>query len=278
MDLAYGKTDHTLTLSPRKRLLEKADALKVLPTLNAIIDEVLRVLGDENSSFSSLFGIVRYDQAISSKVISIANSAYFSRGTRIVNLERAMAAIGFDEIRRIVMCLVFLKEMLHQWELSQADLTALWTHTLSVACAAKILAARTMTEDREKVFTVSILHDIGKVPFFMYGDRYRKLAEEAREKRRDIASLEREAFGIDHQEIGLFMSEKWRFPEEFSEVIKTHHGRPENPAALVDLVAKADRFIDNSPADLGPEGFILEEEAGRISAETKRVGELLGVA
>jgi len=135
-----------------------------------------------------------------------------------------------------------------------------------------------LTEDREKVFTVSILHDIGKVPLLMYGDRYRELAEEARDKGRDIASLEREAFGIDHQEIGHFMSVKWRFPEEFSEVIKTHHGRLENPTALVDLVMKADRFIDNSPADLGPEAFILREEAGRIEAETKRIGELLGVA
>ncbi|MGD0485565.1 MAG: HDOD domain-containing protein [Syntrophorhabdales bacterium] len=279
MNLTDGKTGHVQTLSPREDLLEKAEALKVLPTLNAIIDEVFRVLADDNSSFSRLFGIVKYDQAISSKVISIANSAYFGRGTRIVNLEKAMAAIGFDEIKRIVMCVVvFLKEMLHQWKLSQADLTAHWIHTLSVACAAKILAGKTLTEDREKVFTVSILHDIGKVPLLMYGDRYRELAEEARDKGRDIASLEREAFGIDHQEIGHFMSVKWRFPEEFSEVIKTHHGRLENPTALVDLVMKADRFIDNSPADLGPEAFILREEAGRIEAETKRIGELLGVA
>ncbi|MGD0230708.1 MAG: HDOD domain-containing protein [Syntrophorhabdales bacterium] len=78
------------TLSPSEELLEKVERLKVLPTLNAIIDEVFQILADDNSSFNGLFNIVRYDQAISSKVISIANSAYFSRGTRIVNLERAM--------------------------------------------------------------------------------------------------------------------------------------------------------------------------------------------
>ena len=91
-----------------------------------------------------------------------------------------MVAIGFDEIKRIVMCLVFLKEMLHQQNFSQTDLLTLWTHTLSVACAAKVLAAKMMSEDREKVFTVSILHDIGKVPFFMEGDLYKKLMDEAK--------------------------------------------------------------------------------------------------
>ncbi len=277
MDLTDEKNGHMQTLSSRRDLLEKAETLKVLPTLNAIIDEVLRVLADENASFNALFGVVRYDHAISAKIISIANSAYFGRGMRIVSLERAMAAIGFDEISRIVMCLVFLKEMLHQWKLSQADLTTLWTHTLSVACAAKILATRTLTEDEAKVFTVSILHDIGKVPLLMYGGRYRKLTEEARDTGKDIASLEREVFGIDHQEIGYFMSVKWRFPEEFSEVIRTHHGGPENPTDLVDIVTKADRFIDNTPADLGPQGFILSKEADRIEAEIKRVTELLGV-
>ncbi len=278
MNLTYGKTGHMQTLSPREDLLEKAETLKVLPTLNAIIDKALGVLSDENASFSRILGIVKYDQAISSKVISMANSAYFSRGTRIVNLERAMTAIGFDEIRRIVMCLVFLKEMLHHWKLSQTDIEALWTHTVSVAYAAKILAARTMTEDPEKVFTVSMLHDIGKVPLFMYGDRYRYLTEEARDMRRDIVSLEKKAFGIDHQEIGYFMSVKWRFPEEFSEVIRTHHEGPERPTALVDLVTKADSFIDNRPADLCPEGFILLEEADGIKAEMERVTQLLGVA
>ncbi len=265
-------------VSLREDVLAKAEALKVLPTLNTVIDEVLRVLADENSSFNRLFNVVRYDQAISSKVISIANSAYFGRGSEITNLERAMVAIGFDEIRRIVMCLVFLKEMLHQWKLSQADLALLWTHTLSVACTAKVLAAKTMAEDREKVFTVSILHDIGKVPFFMHDDRYGKLIEEAGRTGTDICSLEVETFGIDHQEVGRFMAVKWRFPQEFSNVIGKHHGRAETGESLVDLVAKADRFVDNPAADLGPEGIVLRGEADLIKTERDRIGELMGVA
>ena len=179
------------TESLRDELLEKAESIKVLPTLNVVITEVLRVMNDRNSSFNQLFTVVRYDQAISSKIISIANSAYYSRGWGITNLERAMVAIGFEEIKDILMCLVFLKEILNGWKLSQADLAALWTHTISVACAAKILAGRTVTADPEKAFTVSILHDMGKVIFATYGEPYRRVAQEARETGRDICALER---------------------------------------------------------------------------------------
>jgi putative nucleotidyltransferase with HDIG domain len=261
--------------SHRDELLERADGLKVLPTLNTVIDEVLRVLSREDSSFGQLLDVIRYDQAISSKIISIANSAYFSRGAQILNLQRAMVAVGFDEIRKIVMCLVFLKEILDQWKLSQQDLAVLWSHTLSVAFAAKILARKTMVEDPEKAFTVSILHDIGKVTFYMYGDQYRRLGDAARTSGRDICDLERETFGIDHQEVGYLMSIKWRFPEEFSDVIRMHH-TPEKGHLLTELIAKADRFTDNPAADLGPEGAILRGEAATIEAETKRINDLLG--
>ncbi|MGA3175404.1 MAG: HDOD domain-containing protein [Syntrophorhabdales bacterium] len=269
---------HKETVTPREALLARADKLKVLPTLAPIIDKVLSVAADDNASFRDLSDVLKYDQAISSKIISIANSAYFSRGSQTVSLERAMAAIGLDEVRRIVMCLVFLKEMLGQCELSQGDLASLWRHTLSVACAARTLAEKTLAEDSEKVFTAAILHDVGKVPFLLHGDAYRTVQEEARRTGRDVCSLEREAFGIDHAELGRLVSTKWRFPEEFSAVILGHHGGHGTAGTLVDIVMKADRFTENPQSDIGPEGIILRRESERIKAETKRIAELLGVA
>ena len=136
----------------------------------------------------------------------------------------------------------------------------LWTHSLSVGYAAKALSARTMVEEPEKVFTVSILHDLGKVLFYVYGDQYRTIQKEADETGRDLCMLERETFGIDHQEVGYYISVKWRFPEEFSAVIRKHHGTPDGENPLLDLVRIADRFVTNPRADLGPEGIILSRE------------------
>src|SRR5512135_611695 len=98
------------TITLREELLARAEAAKVLPTPNTVISELFRVMNDPNSSFKQLFDVVRYDQAICSKIISIANSAYYSRGSSIMNLERAMIVVGFDEIKNILTCLAFLKE------------------------------------------------------------------------------------------------------------------------------------------------------------------------
>jgi putative nucleotidyltransferase with HDIG domain len=266
------------TAAIRDELLARAETGKVLPTLNSVISELLRIMNDRNSSFNQIFNIVKYDQAISSKIISIANSAYYARGCKILNLERAMIVIGLEEIQNIVVCLAFLKEMLQRWKLSQRDLATLWKHSLGVAYAARVLSTKTLAEDPEKAFTVSILHDIGKIIFSTYGDEYQRLVLLARKTGRDLCTLEQETFGIDHQEVGYFMAVKWRFPEEFCAVIRGHHGKPDGEDRLLDIVRVADAFIDNPAADLGAEGIILQGENDRILNETARISELLGVA
>lgn len=265
------------TLSLRNEVLTKAETVKVLPTLNSIVAELFRVMDDQHSSFHQVFNIVKYDQAITSKIISIANSAYYNRGARVGNLERAMIIIGFEQIKTIVMCLACLKEIINQWKLSQQDLAQLWLHSFEVAYAARILGSKTMADEPEKAFTVSILHDIGKVVFYTFGEQYRQMLEEARKGSVGIHTLEKEVFGIDHQEVGYLISVKWRFPEEFSTVIREHHGRRGGKDALLDLVRVADAFIDSPDADLGAEGIILQGERERIAQEARRVSELLGV-
>ena len=104
------------------------------------------------------------------------------------------------------------------------------------------------------------------------------IEKESRESGRDLCTLERETFGIDHQEVGYYISVKWRFPEEFSLVIRKHHGAPEGQNPLLDVVRVADTFVTNPRIDLGAEGIILSEEIGWISDETKRISELLGVS
>ena len=261
----------------REELLTRAETVKVLPTLNTIVNELFRVMNDINSSFKQLYDVIRYDQAIGSKIISIANSAYYSRGSDVVNLERAMIVIGFEEIKNIIMCLTFLKEILNRWKLSQKDLASLWTHSLTVAYAARILSAKTMAEEPEKVFTISVLHDLGKVLFYAYGDEYRGIENRAKQSGTDLCFLEREFFGTDHQEVGYYLSVKWRFPEEFTDVIRKHHEGTEGGIPLVDIVKVADKFVSDPQADLGPEGIILSREKEFIQSETRRISELLGV-
>ncbi len=131
----------------REKLISRATDLKVIPSLNDIVEKVFSVLGNNNSSFNDLRNVVQYDQAISSKIISIANSAYYSRGVEILELQRAMLTIGFEELRGTVTCLMFVENILKKLKLEERDLFTLWKHAIQVACGAKTLSERMLVED-----------------------------------------------------------------------------------------------------------------------------------
>jgi putative nucleotidyltransferase with HDIG domain len=262
----------------REELLGKATGLKVIPTLNNIIDRVFSVLWDKNSAFRDLADVIKYDQAITSKVISIANSAYYSRGIEIFSLQRAMLNIGFEEVKSIVMGLLFAENTLKKiWKLKEEDLLALWKHSVHVASAARLLSEKTVTEDPQKVYTISLLHDIGKIIFYIGAPNYGTVVREAQARGKELDIVEREIFGIDHQEIGYVISVKWRFPEEFSYVIRNHHGDTGDArfGSLLKLVRTANRFAISSNADLGPEGYILLREQDTITKEMEKIMDFL---
>jgi putative nucleotidyltransferase with HDIG domain len=189
-----------------------------------------------------------------------------------------MVMVGFKEIERIIMCLVFMKQIMSPWKLAQDDMAAIWEHSLTVAHAAKTLDSKMGGEESEKAFAISIVHDIGKVILYAYDDRYRAVAEEASLGTRDICDLERSEYGIDHQEIGHHMSVKWNFPKEFSEAVLTHHSPPDGRVPVIDTVREADAFACGQESNLPErERTVLQLAREAIEAETERIKLLVGV-
>ncbi|MCX5811572.1 MAG: HDOD domain-containing protein [Proteobacteria bacterium] len=264
----------------RGNLLSRAADLKVIPTLSTIIDKVFAVLSNKNSSFSDLSDVIKYDQAISSKVISIANSAYYSRGIEIYSLQRAMINIGYEEVKGIITCLLFMESILKQLKLKEEDLLVLWKHSMYVACASKILSEKTFVEDPMKVYTIALLHDIGKIVFYMSADNYSEIVKEAGAQEKSITQMEKERFGIDHQETGYAISLKWKFPLEFSHVIRYHHENSNETQyeSLLNLIRVADRFSVSPNSVSGTEGYILMKEKDTIAKELKNIMDTLCMA
>jgi putative nucleotidyltransferase with HDIG domain len=242
-----------------------------------VVDRVLGIISDNESSFSDLTDVIRYDQGISSKIISIANSAYYSRGVQVFSLQRAMITIGFEEVKKIVMCLVFMNDVLKKLKLKPGDLLDLWKHSALVACAARVLSKKMLVEDPQKIFTIALLHDIGKTVLYMSVENYHAMIREARSKGKALDAMERERFGIDHQEIGYAIGVKWRFPEEFLYVIRYHHDSKSRDKHdnMVKLVRAADNFAAPVNKDIGPEGYILLNEKDGIMREMQKIVDFL---
>lgn len=248
-------------MSSRENTLSYAKSLACLPTLDAVSSRLYEVLDEKKITFSRLLEIVQYDPGLSSRIISVANSAWHSRGVPVVSLRRAMTVLGLDEVKSVLLCTLFYDGVLKKLGLRKHEFLALWSHSLVTAFTAGALCGEEHKEG-EKAFTAGLFHDIGKVPLQLL---YHYDLENTKLGWNEVCANEREKFDTDHQEIGFYMATEWKLPEEYKQVIRLHHEDTEG-MRLAELVKKANILLSSGT---GETAFLeitkaAQEKAGEI--------------
>ncbi|MFH1057323.1 MAG: HDOD domain-containing protein [Pseudomonadota bacterium] len=197
--------------------------IRYVPTLPPVLSQILALLNDERSSAADLEKIITYDQSLSSKVLAVANSAYYGFRHQILTVSRAVVALGYEEIRNI--CLgASLMGFLHPSSFrNQTAAELLWLHSLTVADAAALISDFLKNQQRETSFTAGLLHDLGKVVLAaFFPDEVDSLKELIIKEKLSYRAAEK-ALEVDHGQIGLALAEHWDLPPQLGEVMGYHH-------------------------------------------------------
>lgn len=202
------------------RILTK---IKALPTLSIVVAKVIQVVSNPLTSASDLSKIITVDQALTAKVLRLANSAFYGFPFRIKNITQAVSILGFDTIRNLALTVSVYKVFTGD---SNSDFSHqdFWKHCVGVAICANLLAKKIKYRSPEGAFTAGLLHDIGKNFFEQYMHKeYTEVLKFARENNRPIYEAEKELLSIDHTVVGKMMAEKWNLPHELAAGIASHH-------------------------------------------------------
>src|SRR5476651_2412480 len=108
------------------------DRLDELPTLPTIVYELSRVINDPMSSTSEIEKIMANDQSLTTKVLKLANSAYYAIPGGVTSLQRAIAYIGFDAINQLVLSASIMKA-LDAKASANFEPMQFWKHSIGVA-------------------------------------------------------------------------------------------------------------------------------------------------
>jgi putative nucleotidyltransferase with HDIG domain len=252
----------------RQRILDYVRSLSGLPTLNSITKNLAFVLAEPDIPLPRLVEVIQYDPGLSSRIISVSNSAWYSRGVPIVSLERAIATLGLEEVRNNITCALFYDGVLKGLGLKKKYVLQLWEHSLLIAFAAKSLS-REDGPMSEEPFICGLLHDIGKVPLQLL---YRYGPSDTKHTTDTICEFEEAKFGIDHAQIGFEMAMEWRLPEDYRQAIRLHHRKREE-TVLSGLVRRGHLLMFNETEDeeqISLKKYITEEAEKVIALfETK---------
>src|SRR5213594_728517 len=83
----------------RQRFRAEVIGRKNLPTIPAVLSQVLGLVEREDSSTRDLVDLIEHDQALTGKMLRLANSAFFGQSRRVATIPRAVMLLGFSTAR-----------------------------------------------------------------------------------------------------------------------------------------------------------------------------------
>ncbi len=264
--------ESTLT---NKRLLNTINNLEKLPTVPNLYERLNRMI-DQEASINDITGILEEDQSISSRMLRVANSAFYSAKTG--SIHQAILYIGLLNVKNIVLSNSVFSTLVDE----RAKGERLWEHA---SLSNKLFHLFYNEILRKKVpdefASAGLLHDVGRVVIINnFPDAYFELVDAAREVEDvEYMGVEKTLIGADHAKIGGYLLNWWGIPLPIVEAALYHHD-PLNPSVInKEMVAMVHlaNYYSWSLLHEGADVIIAFEEEifGRIGRKRKTFDSLI---
>jgi putative nucleotidyltransferase with HDIG domain len=194
-----------------------------LPSLPHILIKLLRACREDEVCFDTVSDIISKDAALSTKVISVANSPVYGHARHLDSLKQILMFLGLDTIKSIAIT-ASVKQFFSRYSSEKSlFLKDFWKHALSCATIAQELAKLTNYKYIEEAYIAGLLHDIGKLVLENKAEfEYGKLAH-GKNKSEELLQLEKENFNITHDDLGAMLLDKWGINESINDAVRYHH-------------------------------------------------------
>jgi putative nucleotidyltransferase with HDIG domain len=201
--------------------------VKNLPPVSHAALKLVGLLDQAAVSNEDVVQVLKFDSVLTAKLLRACNSPYYGFDEPVSSVEQAVLILGHQQILHIVLSIAFGGAMSTALPGYSAESKDLWAHSLTTAMAADRIARTNTAMDIEPsvAFTAGLLHDIGKLAL------NHVLTAEVQEQIRSRISTgsvsrieaEKAVIGTDHGEVGAYLLETWRLPEEIVEATANHH-------------------------------------------------------
>ena len=212
-----------------------------LPSLPAVVIELLESLDQEDVNIHVLAQKIAQDQALTAKTLRLANSSFYGMAHQVGTIEEALAILGFRTVRSLATTAALIGTFAGSTH-TNFNVTPFWRHAIATAVCARELAVH-LNLNPEQAYTTGLLHDIGRLVLVtQFKSNYE--AAMIHRNQHDCSLLEAEltVLSIDHAVVGLALTRHWKFPEAMQQAVACHH-TPQvhgmEPLSLVIFAANA---------------------------------------
>jgi putative nucleotidyltransferase with HDIG domain len=243
------------------RLNEIVAKAEELPPFPAVIQRVMSLMADPLVGADKILDVVKYDQAITARVIKMCNSSLLGGALPVATLRDALVRIGNKQLLQIIMSAAgtdLLERPLVGYDLARGEL---WTHSMMCALLAESICDIVKYPFPDRAFTAGLIHDVGKLAMAEFvEDAYEAIREAAASGKISFLEAETQVLGANHAEIGGRLGELWHFDPEMVDALRYHHApaRASCGTKLPFLVHLSDMLCLTRGIGVGADGLQYE--------------------
>lgn len=238
-----------MPITPQELIANLGD----LPPLPQVAAQVLRLAADPDSTTESLQKVISTDQALTSQILKISNSAMFGMMREVKTLTQAIMTLGFSTIKSVV--IASSAKNLYGRGGAGLQERLMWEHALVTALSGRAFARAVRYPRSEEVFLAGLMHDIGKsVMGIKFPERYGALVRQVYNEGIDLLDVELDTFGFDHTMVGEALLNSWNIASSLEHAVRWHHSPSQAPAddgPIASLVALGNSLAIERGVGLG---------------------------
>jgi HD-like signal output (HDOD) protein len=211
-----------------------------LPALPAVLTKIQENLFSEEVNLDKISDLIMKDAALTSQILKIVNSAYYSLPMEIDKVKVAVAYLGINEIHHIVLSFSVINVLVSN---DQKVFNEIWFHSLYTAiCARELTRKYEPLLNTAEVWTSALLHDIGKLVYLrFFPEHYKMLSKYAEKNGCFISEAEKELSFPTSSYLGSLLCNRWGLPHKIKDSCLFHTLQDLKPDSAGN--SEADSFI-----------------------------------
>ena len=211
----------------------------ILPEITSVASELKEVIRNPMSSAQHIARVVSRSPSLTAVLLKIVNSSFYGFPSKISTVSHAVSLIGTQEISALALGISVLS-IFKNIPKKTMDMHSFLRHSLFCGLLSRIFAAHKNVPQTEQLFVSGLLHDLGRLIFYIYfPDESRNVLARSRNRNNLMYKEEIDYLGCDHAQLGVQLMKQWKLPLILENNVLYHHKPSEAqqsvPATIVHL-------------------------------------------
>ena len=202
--------------------LAHVDDIFALPQ---VLAEVLQAVDSRDTSAESLAQAIKHDPNLTAKILKMANSSYYRRGSEISTVHQAIVRLGLSMVKCLALSVSVFQPDERLNSIEGFDIREFYSSITAVAIASKLIANEVGYAKPEEAFVAGLLHDFGHLYLLKTEPDMHIALLNDHFYSHDLIDVEQKVYGMNHAQIGKFIAQKWGLPTCLQSAIGNHHMR-----------------------------------------------------